>query len=84
MVGNLSGGKVMRHRPGLAAILENDGREILREPMPPGSYTLENRYRKVAASWADIVDEQVDARVEDGDWTATNYDDSRWQPAVAD
>jgi len=61
VVGNLSGGKVMRHRPGLAAMLEKDGREILRTD-PTWQYTLENRYRKVAASWADIVDEQVDAR----------------------
>ena len=30
VVGNLSGGKVMRHRPGLAAMLESDGREISR------------------------------------------------------
>jgi len=82
VVGNLSGGKVMRHRPGLAAMLEKDGREILRTD-PTWQYTLENRYRKVAASWADIVDEQVDASMEDGDWTATTYDASRWHPAQA-
>ena len=81
VVGNLSGGKVMRHQPGLAAMLEGDGREILRTDAS-WHCTLENRYRTVAASWADIVDEQVDARVEDGDWTATNYDDSRWNPSA--
>jgi len=82
VVGNLSGGKVMRHQPGLAAMLECDGQETLRSDAL-WHCTLENRYRKVVASWADIVDEQVDARVEDGDWTAIQYDDSRWRPSVA-
>jgi len=82
VVGNLSGGKVMRHQPGLAAILACDDREILRTDAS-WRCTLENRYRKVVASWADIVDEQVDARIEDGDWAASQYDDSRWRPSVA-
>jgi hypothetical protein len=79
--GNLSGGKVMRHIPGLAAVLECDGREMTRTDVS-WKFSLETRHRKVSATWADLVEEHVDARVEDGDWTAANYEDGRWKPAI--
>lgn len=81
VVGNLSGGKVMRHVPGLAAILECDGREMTRTDAS-WKFSLNTCHRKVSATWADLVDEEVDARVEDGDWTAANYDDGLWKQAI--
>jgi len=43
----------------------------------------QTRYRQARADWPNIYD-VVDARVEDGDWTLPDYDDSKWaatQPA---
>jgi hypothetical protein len=80
VVGNLSGGKVMRHVPGLTAILDCDGREVLRTDAS-WQCTLKNPYQKVRATWADLLDERVDARIPNGDWTAVEYDASQWQMA---
>jgi len=80
VVGNLSGGKVMRHAPGLAAVLEADGHEILRTD-PSWKWSNDTRFRTITASWADLTDSVVDARVENGDWTANEYDDPSWKPA---
>ena len=80
VVGNLSGGKIMRHVPGLTAILDCDGKEVLRTDAA-WKCTLNNSYLKVRATWADLLDERVDARVLNGDWTALDYDDRQWQMA---
>ena len=80
VVGNLSGGKVMRHAPGLTALLEADGHEILHTD---SSWKWSNgtRFQTITASWANLGDTLVDARVETGDWTGTDYDDAAWKPA---
>ncbi len=39
------------------------------------------RYRGVAVDWANYYD-IADARMEDGDWTQAQYDDSMWPAAV--
>ncbi len=80
VVGNLSGGKVMRHVPGLTAMLECAGREILRTDAS-WKCNLKTPYQKVRATWPDLFDERVDARVPGGDWTSLDYDDSQWQGA---
>lgn len=82
VAGNLSGGKVMRHAPGLTAVLGVDGRDVLRTD---GSWrwSKDTRFREVAASWPDLCEKLVDARVEDGDWTQASYADGGWHPAVA-
>ena len=82
VVGNLSGGKVMRHAPGLTAVLEVDGQEVARTDAS-WKWSDKTRFRKVTASWANLGDTEIDARVEDGDWTQVNYTDTGWQPAVA-
>ena len=82
VVGNLSGGKVMRHAPGLGATLEVDGNELLRTDAS-WKCTMKNRYKKVAASWPNLGDVEVDARVEDGDWTVPGYAGKGWQAAIA-
>ncbi len=81
VVGNLSGGKVMRHVPGLTAILEADGREVARTDNS-WKWTNNTRYRQVAASWPNLGEKLVDARVEAGDWTLAGFDDTAWKPAV--
>ena len=80
VVGNLSGGKIMRHVPGLTAALDCDGREVLRTDAS-WKCTLKNPYQKVRATWADLLDERVDARVPNGDWTVVDYDDHSWLAA---
>ena len=82
VVGNLSGGKVMRHVPGLGAIVGCDGHEALRSDSS-WKCSVNNPYQQVRASWPNLMDQRVDARVGGGDWTAVDYDDGQWQPAVA-
>jgi len=80
VVGNLSGGKVMRHVPGLTVVLDCDGREVLRTDAS-WKCTLRNPYQKVRATWPDLYDERVDARISVGDWTALKLDDHEWSLA---
>lgn len=80
-LGNLSGGKVMRHAPGLTALLEADGREILRTD-PGWRFRAATWFRNLGASWANIEEWHVDAREEDGDWIGTDYAEAGWNPAV--
>ncbi len=81
VAGELSGGKVMRHTPGLTALLEADGREVLRSDAS-WKWSDRTRFRGATATWANLSEPLVDATAEDGDWTQTNYDDSRWSAAA--
>jgi len=82
VAGNLSGGKVMRHRPGVTASLEVDGKSLWKTD---GAWRWSDRirYRGFSAGWADLGETLVDARVEDGDWTSADYNDAAWKPAIA-
>jgi hypothetical protein len=80
VVGNLSGGKIMRHLPCLTTLLEADGREVLRSDST-WKWSDRTRFRAITASWANLSDSVVDARVEDGDWTSIDYGDTAWKPA---
>jgi len=80
-VGNLSGGKVMRHRPGLTAALQL-GTGNLWTTDESWGWTDSTRYRTVAASWPNLGETRVDATVEDGDWTQPGYDDGKWKSAT--
>jgi hypothetical protein len=81
VIGNLSGGKMMGHAPGLTALLQLDGRDLIRTDTT-WKWNDSNRFRQCKASWADLTDRLVDARVEDGDWTQTGYVDGAWKLAV--
>ena len=81
VVGNLSGGKVMRHTPGLTAQLEVEGKELFSTDAS-WKWSDGTRFRQVDASWPNLGDSVVDARVEDGDWTQTRYQDVHWKPAT--
>ena len=82
VAGNLSGGKVMRHAPGWTALLEADGKEIFRADAA-WKWSDRTRFRQVDASWPNLGDSLVDARVEDGDWTQPDYSDANWKPATS-
>jgi hypothetical protein len=81
VIGNLSGGKIMRHFPGLTAVLDADGQELLRTDSS-WKWSDKTRFRSITESWANLTDTLVDARVEDGDWTTTDYADAAWKPAA--
>jgi len=81
VVGNLSGGKVMRHEPGLTVSLDIDGKTAL---LTDDSWRWSDgtRFRAAGASWANLGETEVDARIEDGDWTQADYHDEKWKNAV--
>ncbi len=80
VVGNLSGGKVMRHAPGLTALLDVDGLEKFHTDAA-WRWTDQTRFQKIEASWPNLGDTLVDARVEDGDWAQTDFSDASWKSA---
>lgn len=81
VVGNLSGGKVMRHRPGVTVSLEING-ETLWKTDEKWRWSDRIRYRSFEASWANLGEKIVDARVENGDWTRPDYNDAAWSSCV--
>jgi hypothetical protein len=81
VAGNLSGGKVMRHAPGLTARLEISGKELWQTDAS-WKWSDQTRFRQISATWADLRDTVIDARVEDGDWTQADYSDAAWKPAA--
>ena len=77
-------GRIMRHAPGLTAVLEIlDGTEQ-RIVRTDGTWRVstQNRFGPSPRSWTSIVD-QVDARRDPGDWTAADFDDAAWEAAVS-
>jgi alpha-L-rhamnosidase len=81
VVGELSGGKVMRHTPCLTALLEADGHETLRTDSS-WKWNDNTRFRGATATWANLSESLIDATAEDGDWTQANYNDTHWKTAV--
>ncbi|MEI6322811.1 MAG: alpha-L-rhamnosidase C-terminal domain-containing protein [bacterium] len=81
VAGNISGGKVMRHRPGLTASLEVDGKALWGTDAG-WRWSDRTRFRLIKASWPNLWEADVDARVEDGDWTMAEYKDEGWQSVL--
>jgi alpha-L-rhamnosidase len=81
VAGELSGGKVMRHAPGLTALLVADGKDILHTDSS-WKWNDNTRFRGATATWANLSEPLVDATAEDGDWTQADYDDSQWKTAA--
>jgi hypothetical protein len=76
----ISNGKTRSHEPCLTAqLISQNGSEskMLCGTDATWKWSDQTRYRQAKTDWADIYD-VVDARVEDGDWTQTDYDDSKW------
>ncbi|HZL78258.1 MAG TPA: alpha-L-rhamnosidase N-terminal domain-containing protein [Candidatus Limnocylindrales bacterium] len=72
----ISNGKTRMHAPGISAQLMQFGQSICTTDAT-WKWSNQTRYRGVKTDWPNIYD-MVDARVEDGDWTLPNYDDSKW------
>ncbi len=83
VMANASGGKMMRHAPGLTALLEikSGGGDLSIGTDETWKWSDKTRYRSASVSWPGVID-QIDARVEDGDWTQPGYDDGKWSPAA--
>jgi len=77
-------GRIMRHQPGFAVKLEGrcaDGSAIALSSDAAWRGTTKTRFLPSAPSWSSIPD-NIDARLDDGDWTALDYDDSGWENAA--
>ena len=80
VMANASNGKMRRHAPGLAVRLEMDGQPRI-ETDGTWLWSDQTRYRPASVNWGNTCD-RIDTRVEDGDWTQTNYDDKAWKAAI--
>ena len=77
--GNAINGRIMKHVPGLAAILEISGKEILRTDAT-WRYNDKTRHQPSAHSWNSVPD-AIDARIDKGEWILAEFDDSSWKYA---
>jgi len=74
--GNAVNGRIMKHVPGLTAILEMSGKEIFRTDNTWRT-NEKTRYVNLESSWNTIPD-VIDARIDKGDWMLNDFDDSSW------
>ncbi len=79
VMGNASNGKMRRHTPGLNLHLELNGKTALATD-DSWKWSKQIRYLSPNINWGNVMD-NVDARVEDGDWTQPDYDDANWETA---
>lgn len=80
-----SNGKMMDHTPGLAAgleIRESSGKVRTVWTDTSWKWTSKTRYLPPVQNWGFVCD-RIDARLDDGDWCQTDYDDTTWLSAVA-
>ena len=73
-------GRIMSHAPGLTALLEAGGQEILRSDTSWKS-SNSTEYRPSPDAWSSIPD-VIDARLSPGAWTTTDFDDNAWTAAA--
>lgn len=74
--GNAVNGRIMKHVPGLTAILEMSGKEIFRTDNTWRT-NEKTRYVNSESSWNTIPD-VIDARIDKGDWILNDFDDTSW------
>jgi alpha-L-rhamnosidase len=77
-------GRIMKHAPGLTAMLEMTNANGRKMRLLTGVDWLANtkhRFRPSPWNWGGIPD-RIDARLESGDWTLPGFDDSAWEKAV--
>lgn len=80
VMANASNGKMMHHAPGLTCRLDVGEREILRTDQT-WVWSSQTRYASPQVEWGNVHD-RIDTRLEDGDWTKSDYNDSHWEAAV--
>ena len=69
-------GRIMKHVPGLTAVLEIKGKLVLRTNST-WKWNYNTMYQPSPESWGTIPD-VIDGRVDDGAWIKTAFDDSAW------
>lgn len=77
--------RMMHHRPGLTARLDAkcaDGASLTLETDESWKTSKNTRYLPSPGTYSSVYD-NIDARRDDGDWSARDYNDSRWDQAVA-
>ena len=74
--GNMVNGHIMKHAPGLAALLEVSGKEIVRTN-PTWRFNEKSRYLASPESWNTVPD-VIDARIDNEEWITSGFDDSSW------
>ena len=74
--GNAINGRIMKHVPGLTAVLEISGKEIFRTDTT-WRYNDQTRYLPSPESWNTVPD-VIDGRIDKGEWISTDFDDSSW------
>ncbi len=77
-------GRIMRHAPGLTARLTLTDDQGARRTLitdPSWRATSKTRFGPSPFTWAGIPD-NIDARLDDGDWTQADYNDAAWNPAA--
>lgn len=77
--GNAINGRIMKHVPGFTAVLKIAGKEVIHTD-PSWRCSDKTKYLPSPESWNTVPD-IIDARMDTGDWTATDYDDSSWSGA---
>lgn len=77
--------RMMDHAPGLTARLDlvmADGERKTIATDAGWKLNARTRYQPSLGSYTSVPD-NIDARLDDGDWTAADYDDARWTRAAA-
>ena len=78
-------GRIMRHQPGLTAMLELTNSDGVKQNIRTDTtwrISTQNRFGPSGSSWTSIPD-NMDARRDVGDWTTAMFDDVAWQKAIA-
>lgn len=73
-------GRIIRHDPGLTALLIAEGKEILRSG-DDWKCCAETEYQPSPGAWSSIPD-IIDGRMHRGDWHLVDFDDSLWPKAT--
>ena len=79
-----SNGKMMDHEPGLTAGLEIEDKSNLKSwrwTDISWKWNNKTRFLPPIQTWGFVCD-RIDARIDDGDWTQLDYDDSAWEQSV--
>ena len=74
--GNTTNGHIMKHAPGLTALLKISGKEIVRTD-PTWRFNNKTRYLPSPESWNTVPD-VIDGRIDQCSWISASYDDSSW------
>ncbi len=79
--GNAINGRIIKHVPGVTAIMELAGNEVIRTDTS-WRFNDHTMYRPSPESWNTVPD-VIDTRIDNCEWISSDYDDSAWLHARA-